>query len=101
MDSDLTQRLASRARGDSLPRREAEVRGRELYAARRDYIADQHALPGYLGATNGTTAEGTPIGNLAYASVCFVIAAAAVYSVALPLTVRDALPGRSRSASPR
>jgi hypothetical protein len=59
------------------------------------------ALPGYLGATNGTTAEGLPIGNLAYASVCFVIAAVAVYSVSLPPTVRDALPGRSRSASRR
>jgi len=38
------------------------------------------ALPDYFGATSGTTSDGTPIGNLAYATVCFLIAAAAVYS---------------------
>lgn len=39
------------------------------------------ALPDYLGATGGVTAEGTPTGNLAYASICFAVAAIAVISV--------------------
>jgi hypothetical protein len=30
------------------------------------------ALPGYLGATDGITADGTPIGSLTYAAICFV-----------------------------
>jgi hypothetical protein len=59
------------------------------------------ALPDYFGATNGTTTDGTPTGNLAYASVCFVIAAAAVYSAARAPALRGALPGTSRSASRR
>jgi hypothetical protein len=57
------------------------------------------ALPDYFGATNGTTTDGTPIGNLAYASVCFVIAAATVFSVALPATFRGVPQEMSRSAS--
>jgi hypothetical protein len=59
------------------------------------------ALPDYFGATNGTTTDGTPIGNLVYASVCFVIAAAAVSSVAWPTTFRGAPRGMSHSASRR
>lgn len=39
------------------------------------------ALPDYFGATRGVTAGGTPTGNLAYASLCFVVAAIAVASV--------------------
>ena len=34
------------------------------------------ALPEYFGAVDGVTSDGTPIGNLAYAAVCFVVAAA-------------------------
>jgi len=33
------------------------------------------ALPQYFGAANGVTADGTPVGNLAYAAVCFALAA--------------------------
>jgi hypothetical protein len=58
------------------------------------------ALPGYRSATNGRTTDGTPTGNLAYASICFVIAAAAVFSVARPATFRGAPQEMSRSASP-
>lgn len=36
------------------------------------------AAPDYFAATRGTTADGTPTGNLAYAAVCFVVAALAV-----------------------
>jgi hypothetical protein len=36
------------------------------------------ALPAYFGAVDGTTADGTPTGNLLYAAVCFVGAALAV-----------------------
>jgi hypothetical protein len=36
------------------------------------------ALPEYFGAVDGVTSDGTPIGNLAYAAVCFVVAAACV-----------------------
>lgn len=39
------------------------------------------ALPAYFSAARGVTADGTPTGNLAYASICFVIAAVAVGSV--------------------
>jgi hypothetical protein len=39
------------------------------------------ALPDYFSATNGRTTDGTPTGSLAYASVCFVIAAVGVYGV--------------------
>jgi hypothetical protein len=39
------------------------------------------ALPQYFGAVNGITADGTPTGNLAYAAVCFVVAALAVAGV--------------------
>ena len=35
----------------------------------------------YFTATNGTTSDGTPTGNLAFATACFVVAALAVYSV--------------------
>jgi len=59
------------------------------------------ALPDYFGATNGITTDGTPIGNLAYASMCFVIAAAAVFSVARPTTVTGVSQGMFRSASRR
>jgi hypothetical protein len=57
------------------------------------------ALPDYFGATNGSTADGTPIGNLAYAAVCFGIAAVAVYRVARAPTFRGAPRGTSRLAS--
>jgi hypothetical protein len=36
------------------------------------------ALPDYFGAVNGVTDDGTPIGNLGYAAVCFVVAALCV-----------------------
>jgi hypothetical protein len=55
--------------------------------------------PDYFGATKGTTTDGTPIGNLAYASVCFVIASAAVFSVARPATFRGVPQEMSRWAS--
>jgi hypothetical protein len=39
------------------------------------------ALPQYLGAKDGITADGTPIGNLVYAGTSFFVAALAVLSV--------------------
>ena len=39
------------------------------------------ALPAFFGATEGITADGTPVGNLPYAAACFVIAALAVVGV--------------------
>jgi hypothetical protein len=47
------------------------------------------ALPDYYSAVHGVTADGTPTGNLAYASVCFAIAAIAVIGVS-----------RTRAAAP-
>ena len=55
------------------------------------------ALPAYYEATNGVTRDGTPIGNVAYATVCFVVATLAVFSVStthdlesrpIPITLR-------------
>jgi hypothetical protein len=40
------------------------------------------ALPAYFGAVNGVTDDGTPVGNLPYATVSFALAALAVLSVA-------------------
>jgi hypothetical protein len=40
------------------------------------------ALAAYFGPTDGITADGTPVGNLAYAAACFVVAVRAVASVA-------------------
>jgi hypothetical protein len=40
------------------------------------------ALPAYFAASHGTTADGTPTGNLGYAAACLLIAAVAVYSAA-------------------
>lgn len=59
------------------------------------------ALPDYVSAANGITTHGTPIGNLAYAAVCFVVAAVAVYSAAWPPGFRGAPQETSRSASRR
>jgi hypothetical protein len=39
------------------------------------------ALPEYLSAGRGVTTDGTPTGNLAYASICFALAAVAVLVV--------------------
>jgi hypothetical protein len=39
------------------------------------------ALPGHFRATDGITADGTPVGNLPYATASFIIAALAVCSV--------------------
>jgi hypothetical protein len=36
------------------------------------------ALPAYFGAADGMTGDRTPIGNLAYAAVCFVVASLCV-----------------------
>ncbi|CAN5556391.1 hypothetical protein BH09ACT7_BH09ACT7_44960 [soil metagenome] len=41
------------------------------------------ALPAYVNATDGVTADGTPIGNLGYVAVCLVFAAIAVISVSI------------------
>lgn len=38
------------------------------------------ALPAYLGAVDGVTRDGTPIGNLTYAALCFVVAVLCVYA---------------------
>ena len=38
------------------------------------------ALPDYFGAVDGVTNDGTPIGNLAYATGCFVVAALCVFA---------------------
>jgi len=48
------------------------------------------ALPQYFGATNGITADGTPVGNPLYATACFVVAALAVYSVSRSTGARRA-----------
>lgn len=51
------------------------------------------ALPDYFGADNGITADGTPIGNLAYAAASFAVAAIAVFSAATaPATTRSMAP---------
>jgi hypothetical protein len=39
------------------------------------------ALPDYAGAIDGTTSSGTPIGNVAYATLCFVFAGYSVVGV--------------------
>lgn len=39
------------------------------------------ALPQYFAAVNGITDDGTPVGNLAYATASFVVATLAVYAV--------------------
>lgn len=51
------------------------------------------ALPAYLGAEDGITADGTPTGSLAYAAICFV-AGAVVLAAALAVSnpVRTAEP---------
>ena len=38
------------------------------------------ALPDYFGAVDGVTNDGTPIGNLAYATGCFAVAAVGVFA---------------------
>ncbi len=47
----------------------------------------------YFAARHGITPDGTPTGNLAYAAVCFVVAALAVYSVSTKA-------GTSKSSAP-
>jgi hypothetical protein len=46
------------------------------------------ALPDYFGAVDGITSDGTPIGNLGYAAVCFVVAALCV-AAAVTVTPRS------------
>ncbi|MEV5651981.1 hypothetical protein AB0L57_27360 [Nocardia sp. NPDC052254] len=43
------------------------------------------AMPEYLGATGGITASGTPTGNLAYASICFLVALVLVVASFTPV----------------
>jgi hypothetical protein len=51
------------------------------------------ALPEYFDATDGITADGTPVRNPAYAAASFIVAALAVYSVsATARTKQAALP---------
>lgn len=50
------------------------------------------ALPDYFGAVDGITADGTPVGSLAFATVCFAVAAS---SVAMSLRT-----GRGRAGIP-
>ena len=50
------------------------------------------ALPAYFGATDGITADGTPIGNLLYAAASFIVAALAVVSVSLPVGTSKSAP---------
>ncbi|MGA7052630.1 MAG: hypothetical protein WBZ37_15430 [Mycobacterium sp.] len=54
------------------------------------------ALPQYFAETDGITAGGTPIGNLAYATACFVVATVAVVSVATANRTRLAVLTPSR-----
>jgi hypothetical protein len=49
------------------------------------------ALPAYFTATGGVTADGTPIGSLAYAAAGFVVAAAAVSKVSTSSRTRRPL----------
>jgi hypothetical protein len=44
------------------------------------------AAPDYYAEADGLPSDGTPTGNLAYAAICFVIAALAVYSVSAKAT---------------
>jgi hypothetical protein len=46
------------------------------------------AMPAYLKASHGLTPDGTPTGNLVYATVCFVLAVALTMSV----TIRGGIP---------
>lgn len=39
------------------------------------------SMPSYFGAAGGITADGTPVGNLVYATACFVAVAVVVYGV--------------------
>ena len=48
------------------------------------------AFPQYIGASDGITADGTPVGNLPYATASFVVAALAVYSVSTATRTRRA-----------
>ena len=48
------------------------------------------ALPEYFGATDGITADGTPVGNPAYATASFVVAALAVYRVSTTARTKQA-----------
>jgi hypothetical protein len=50
------------------------------------------ALPAYFGATEGLTADGTPVGNLPYAAACFIVALLAVASVTLTNGARASAP---------
>jgi hypothetical protein len=55
-------------------------------------------LPDYFSETHGSTTDGTPIGSLVYASVCFVIATVAIYSVTRAPILRGVPQGTSRWA---
>ena len=50
------------------------------------------ALPEYFDARHGITADGTPVGNLAYALASFVLAALAVYSVSTTARTKQVAP---------
>ena len=50
------------------------------------------AIPEYFGASDSITTDGTPIGNLAYATTCVVVAAVAVYSVSTTARTKQAAP---------
>lgn len=49
------------------------------------------ALPAYFAAVRGITADGTPVGNVAYAAASFVVAALAVISVAAKSRTRTSV----------
>lgn len=48
------------------------------------------ALPEYLGATDGVTASGTPIGSVTYAAICFVVSVALLWLAAGRPSIRQA-----------
>ena len=56
------------------------------------------ALPDYAGAIDGTTSSGTPIGNVAYATVCFVFAGYCVVGVSTVVAAWTAASSVRRSA---
>lgn len=47
------------------------------------------SLPAYFSAVDGVTRDGTPIGNLAYAAVCFVVAALCLFAATARTAIRQ------------
>ena len=55
-------------------------------------------LPDYFGAVDGITDDGTPIGNLGYAGLCFMVAALCVLAAVTPVAAGIAWRGSAIAA---